>query len=475
MALYLAIHLGTTGCRSILFDENLRQLSSSYEEYGLITRDSKYIEQDAELWWELTLKTAKSAIVASGMAPNEIVGISVSSQGISLVPVNKNCIPLCNAISWLDTRAEAEAEQIRTDIGEEKLRAMTGKPCDAVYTLPKLLWLKKHMPDVYRKAYKLLMPLDFLTAKLTGNFVTDHSMASGTLMYDISGAYWSKNILAKYDIDINKLPELAYTGTAAGYVLPEIRQILGLKDDCIVAVGAQDQKSAALGAGLSEDTVTVSLGTAAAVIMMCQSPVYNIRADVSLCAYTARGKWVAEGVVATAGTCLRWVRDTFYKDDGYDALNDEAENAVNGRSRLMFTPYMSGGDTDRKGMFYNVSLSTQRGDFAAAVMEGVAFELRRILEEMDAYKCSKKLVLFGGGAKSDLWCRIIADVTQLCILVPETSEAASAGAAIAAATAAGKVLPTLVCKKEYTPGRDYEDKYNRYIRLCRKLWEEWAS
>ena len=459
MEYYLAIDLGTTGCRSIVFDGMLKEVSSSYMEYPLITGAGGIVEQDAGLWWELTLKTAKEAM--SCIPPQSIDAISVSSQGISVVPVDEQWNPLCNAISWLDTRAEAEAERFKNDFGEDKIRAITGKPCDRVYTLPKILWMKNNKPEIYQKAYKLCMPLDFLTAKLTGNFVTDHSMASGTLMYDLKNAYWCDEILEKYGIDKGKLPELSYTGEIAGYVLPEVRQILGLKETCIVAVGAQDQKCAALGAGLEDNSITVSLGTAAAVMKKWESLGKSVFPNTTWCAYTEPHTWVTEGVIETAGTCLRWVRDTFYKGETYRRMDVEAECSLQEGKSLLFVPSMGNG----KGAFYGLSLSSTRGDFAAAVMEGVAFEMRALLEGMHAYGKEPNIILFGGGAKSDLWCQIIADVTGMKISVPSTAEAAGAGAARAAARAIGRELKPLSCEKEYQPSGCDPKRYQRYLEL----------
>lgn len=189
---YLAVDLGTTGCRSAVFDENFNILAYDYEEYGLITPKENYVEQDAELWWKLTLKTAKEAIEKCGISAESIKSISISSQGITIVPVDEKINPLSNALSWLDTRATEEAKEIELDLGAKNIYDLTGKNIDSVYTLPKILWLKKYKRGIYDNAHKLLMPLDFLIAKLTGKCITDHSMASGTLMYDVENRCWSK-------------------------------------------------------------------------------------------------------------------------------------------------------------------------------------------------------------------------------------------------------------------------------------------
>lgn len=479
MAYYLAIDLGTTGCRSILFDERLNAIGSAYEEYGLITPKETWVEQDARLWWEMTLRTAKLAIANSGIDAKDILGISVSSQGITLVPVDREFTPLCNALSWLDVRAETQTEKIRSDYSEKEFFNITGKKILSSYTLPKLLWLKENMPDVFEKAWKFLMPMDFLIAKLTGNAYTDHSMASGTLAYDLKNGCWKEDILSRYGIPQEKLPQIVWSGTNAGYVRKEVAQSLGLSECCLVAVGAQDQKCAALGVGLSADKITVSLGTAGAITKLWKSVETEKSDRVSWCGYTEPSTWVTEGVINTAGTCLRYVRDLFFQGEDYQTVNKEAAACLQQGCNLLFYPYLSGPSSpdyypDSQGCFYGITLATKRGDYAASVMEGIAFQIRILLEAMDAYGNVRELILFGGGAKSDLWCQVIADITDLTVVVPSTAEAASAGAAILAARACGKELGSLPCAKSYPPSGKrvyYQEKYQKYRKTEKKLWQ----
>ena len=480
MAIYLAIDLGTTGCRSILFDQDLRQLAVAYEEYGLITPKEKWTEQDAESWWTMTKRTARDAIVKAGIDSREIRGISISSQGITVVPVDENFNALCNALSWLDVRAENQTQSILRDFGKEAMFLHTGKPVDPCYTLPKMIWLKEEMPEIYEKAWKFLMPMDFLIAKFTGNCVTDHSMASGTLFYDIQNLCWSKKILEHYGIPEEKLPELRWSGESAGKVLPSVAAELGLSEDCVVAVGAQDQKCAALGVGLDDETMTISLGTAAAIEKRWNEAKTEQNNGVGWCGYVVPGTWVTEGVINTAGTCLRWARDLLFQGEGYDVINAEARDARDRGSSVLFYPYLNGPSSpdfypESQGVFYGVNLASKRGDFALAVMEGIAFQIRVLLEAMEAYGNVTTLSLFGGGANSPLWCQIISDATGMRIQVPETTEAAGAGAAMLAAMAAGEKLEPLKIRYTYEPSSlagAYEDKYAVYRRIEKRLWDQ---
>lgn len=468
--MYLAIDLGTTGCRSIVFDAALKVKATAYSEYGLITPRENHVEQDATLWWKLTKETAKEAIQKAGIDGKSIRSVAVSSQGITIVPVDAQIRPLCHALSWLDMRASEESKRIAKDFGENAMFTLTGKPVNACYTLPKLLWLKTHLPHIYEKAYKFLMPLDFLIAKLTGNCVTDHSMASGTLLYDLKHQCWSEQILDHYGICRQQLPRIMQSGDAAGVILPDVAKELGLSDTCVVAVGGQDQKCAAFGVGLKEDVMTVSLGTAAAITKLWTAADTTKNTGVGWCGYVQQGRFVTEGVINTAGTCLRWVRDTLFPQETYAQIDKEAVDALLRGSSLLFHPFMG-----KNGNFYGVNLASNRGDFALAVMEGVAFQIRVLLETMDTQQSVDTVVLFGGGASSDVWCQIIADVTGKRIYVPQTHEAAAAGAARLSAQAVGNTAPPLTYAKTYLPSARvdaYGEKYAQYRELEKRLWTE---
>ncbi len=473
--MYLAIDLGTTGCRSIIFDGKT-VVSDAYEEYGLITGKDGYVEQDAELWWQAVKRTTEKAMRFSDIKGEDILGVSISSQGITIVPVDKNAKPLCNALSWLDVRATEEIEQIKKDFGEKEMFSLTGKPLKESYTLPKLLWLQKNKKEIFEKAYKFLMPLDFLTAKLTGKFVTDRSMASGTLMYDIKKGVWSKDILDFYSIPEEKLPKIGTSGENIGLLCQEAQKELGLNKNCVVALGAQDQKCAAFGAGLDSKTITVSLGTAAAITKKWDECHSDENQSIPWSGYVEDGTFVTEAVLGTAGTCLRWVRDLFFKGEEYSVIDKEAEEAINGEHTLMFYPHLSNPTEydKRQGFFYGANLNTTRGCFAAAVMEGVAFSLRSLLEDMNAYENADKIILFGGGAKGILWPQIISDITGLEIFIPSTFEAASAGASMLAAIACGQNPESLNTVKSFKPSdkKDYYNKkYTLYKDLENKLWK----
>lgn len=479
---YLAIDLGTTGCRSMVFDRQLQLRGSAYREYGLIAPRADWYEQDATLWWELSCETLQQAAADAGIAPAQIQSISISSQGISIVPVDEEGTPLCNALSWMDTRAKAETAQLLKQLGDEATYRLTGKHILPCYTLPKLLWLQKHAQDIWAKTKYLWMPLEYLTAKFTGNACTDASMASGTLLYDMQNGCWHLPTLQRYGIAESMLAQIRPCGSSAGTVLPQVAEKLGLSPDCIVSVGAQDQRCAALGAGLREDTVTVSLGTAAAICKLWSS-FQPEQTTVGWSPYIYEGSFVTEGVANTAGAALRWLRDILYPGCDYNVINREAAQAREKGSQVLFHPFLGGSaypryDIAGTGCFYGLSMATTRGELALAVMEGVAFEITEILEKVDPENKTRRLMLFGGGAKSALWQQIFADATGKEILMPQLSEAAGVGAAMLAGIGCGdftpEQLPCMGIGAAARPGQWYEQTQIRLARF-RKLEDKLAQ
>lgn len=481
MKYFLAIDLGTTGCRSMVFDEKLHLCGSMYEEYGLIAPKPDWYEQDPNLWWELSLKTMDGAMAQAKIDRKAVRSISISSQGISIVPTDENFNPLRLSLNWMDRRAKEESEEIIRAFGKQEIFTLTGKYPRPVYSLPKFLWIKKHEPEIWAKTAKMLMPLEFLTAKLTGNACTDPSMASGTLMYNIHAGEWHKPTLERFNIPESMLPEIRPCGSSAGCVLPDVADKLGLSHDCIVAVGAQDQRCAALGAGLADGVITVSLGTAAAICLLWDKCDTVGNTAVGWSPYVYSGMFVTEGVVGTAGAALRWLRDTVYPNENYEIINEEAAKAREAGTEVIFLPYLSGSEYIKyggkaSGTFYGLSLAATRGDLSYAVMEGVAFQVAQILSVMKPEGGFTKLILFGGGAKSALWQQIFADATGLEIVVPEQTEAAGAGAALLAGVGSGDFdlnnLPENAPAASTKPSSLYEQtqmRYRKYLELTETI------
>ena len=470
----------------MIFDYSGKILSQSYIEYGIISGEENCIEQDADLWWKLVKKSVAESVTAAGIQSDKIQALSISSQGISFVPVDKSGKTLCNAISWLDKRPVKQTSEIKRLFGDEKIFAITGKKISPSYSLPKMMWIKENRPEIYKQTQKFLMGLDFLTFRLTGKAVTDYSMASGTMAFNIKTKKWDEEIIKKCGLDIDKLPEVRCAGTLVGDVLPAVAAEMGLCPGVKVVLGAQDQKCAAIGAGISEGVATVSLGTASAISSVGLEPVFD--AQMRIPSFTLdENRWILESCIATACISLKWLKTTFFGDLDYARLDELAEESEAGANNVFFYPHMEGASTpywrsDIKGFLYGLSLSTLKEDVIRALLEGIGFQIKINLDiqEQIIGRSVEEIRIFGGGSNSKLWCRLIADITGKTVSALYTSEIANLGAAVLAGMGTGiysdsrDVLSKVdLIKKQYIPDKEKNKKYNevflKYMAIQDKL------
>ena len=342
MALLIGIDLGTTGCKAVVYDERGIALGESYLEYGLITLSATMVEQDPHAWWDLTLQAVNAALDAAAADRSAVRGIAVSSQGISFVLLDEDDRPLGNAINWLDGRATAECDDILARYRAETLfRAAPASGLRPSTCCRNCSGCGEHAPEKWRPARRLLMGHDYLVYRLCGAHVTDHSLAGGTLLYDLAGLDWSAELLDAFDIPRRLLPEVRWAGTPVGTLKPEVADALGLRREVVVAVGGQDQKCAALGAGIDDRTATVSLGTASAIEQLMASPATDPAMRIPTFTFLQPARWVLEGVVGTAAVSMRWLRDMLGAD-GYAGLDAAAAAVPAGSDGVRFYPHLSG-------------------------------------------------------------------------------------------------------------------------------------
>ncbi|MDR0405561.1 MAG: hypothetical protein LBH54_02070 [Clostridiales bacterium] len=412
---YIGVDLGTTNCKACLYDENGTVLAKSASPQRLITENGS-AEQDANGWFEGVKRCIKA------LAAKNVAAIGISTQGISFVPVDRDGNPLCNAVTWLDTRAHAETERLREVFGEKVIYEKTGKPLNAAYTLPKLLWLQAHRPDLYRRADQFLLPLDYLNLKLTGRAVTDRSMASGTMLYHLAARDWDADLTEFSGIAREQLPEIGTAGTRVGTLLPNAARELDLPETVTVILGGQDQKLAALGAGIAEGVCTVSLGTATAVSKLnpphgSGCPLFDFD----------DGRVFAEASIPTTGAAIAWLSGVLRV--GYGEMDALAAKSPSGANGVRF-----GVDFTVGGGVSGLTLNTSSGDLVRALYEGIAREIKDKIAQMGG---AERLRVFGGGANSAVLLRVISEVTQIDLRAARTAETAALGAAILAKKGAG--------------------------------------
>ena len=425
--MYIGIDLGTTGLKCVMFDETGAETAVYNEEYPLIFIDS-YVEQDSNLWWENCVSAIRGLVEKTGI--RDIDAISISTQSISIVPVDKAGNTLYNSINWLDMRAVEECERIEAAFGKEKIFEKTGKPCDPAYSLPKMIWLKENAPDVWRAADKVLFPLDYLNMKLCGRAICDYSVAGGSMLYNIKDKCWDEELLEFSGIEKDKLPEVGVMGEYIGKILPESAEALGINPECKIVLGGQDQKLAAIGAGISESVCTMSFGTASAIEKIHREPA----ADTVVPQFRFDdGYFVSEAVAEMSGAALKWLSrmmgDISYRE--MDILASQSAPGANGVK--MVTSFSTGASVE------GMTLSTSKGDIIYALYEGVCTEIKQRLDEIGG---ASELRVFGGGSKSRIWCEILARITGCRICILDTPETASRGAAILAS--GRKIAPAQV-------------------------------
>jgi xylulokinase len=446
----LGVDLGTTGIKAAICSPQGDVLGESYLEYPLLRPSPGVVEQDADEWWALTQKAIRQAISSAGVAGDTVRALSISSQGISFVPVDKEGRTLGMSINWLDTRATVEVETIRRHYSDAELFTLTGKRASPAYVLPKLLWLREHEPDVYRHTHKFLMGHDYLIFKFSGQFVTDHTMAGGTLLYDITRQDWSPDLTDAFDIAVGQLPEVKWSGTSLGTIRPQVAEALGLSKRAIVAVGGQDQKCAALGANIRPGVATVSLGTASAISCLIDQPTLDPERRIPTFSFVLSGYWDLEGVVGTAGGAYRWLRETLFPNTAYKALDDMAADSPPGANGVCFYPHLSGAGSphwraDVWGAFLGLTLAAGPGDMVRSVLEGVAFQIQENLEVMEAMGITvDELIVFGGGAQSPLWSQMISDIAGKPVTVTQMVDVANWGACVLAGVGAGLFSPDVL-------------------------------
>lgn len=471
----LGIDIGTTGCKCVAFNSQLKIVAEAVKEYPLIHGSGGISEQNPEDWWLAVLETIK----ALGVNTGSVKGIGISSQGISVVPVDEFGKPLMNAITWLDMRAGDQCKELGNKLDKVSIYKSTGKRINPAYSLFKLMWIKLNNPEMFIKTHKFLLAHDYIIYKLCGAFVTEHSLAAGTLAYDINYMDWNKVILETAGIPIEKLPKILQSGTIAGTLTEEAVRLTGLNADVVVSTGGQDQKCAAFGAGLSINDITVSLGTSFAVTALYDKPIFLDDMSLPCFPYIDGKNWVLEGFGSTAGASIKWFRDNIGNSLTYKEIDKLIESTYfksNISGGVMFFPHLGGTGSPEwynadGGGFMGIKLDTTNTQMAAAVLESIAFNIKSNIEVMESNGSSFNSILaFGGGANSLIWLRIISDITEKRVVVTDTEESACLGAALKCSEAleiSGKINREI--KTRVFPNANKKAEYTKKYRIYKKL------
>ena len=451
----VGLDVGTTGVKALAITSSGDVVATAEESYPLSTPQPGWAEQDPEDWW----RASEKALAALGADP---AGIGLSGQMHGLVCLDESDRVLRPAILWNDQRTGPECAEIEELVGLERLIALTGNRALPGFTAPKLLWLRRHEPDVYARIRRILLPKDYVRLRLTGQHAIDVADASGTLLFDVAGRRWSEEVAGALAIPGEWLPPV--------HESPEI-------------AGAGDPQAAALGVGAVEPgTLSVVLGTSGVVFASLPEFRADPAARVHAFCHAVPHLWEAMGVMLNAAGSLRWFRDAFAPAVGYDALVAEAERWQPGAEGLVFLPYLQGertphADPDARGVFAGLSLRHDRGALVRSVLEGVAYGLRDSLELLRALGVEPRVArVSGGGARSRTWLRIVASVLGIPLELTAVEEGSAYGAALLAGCAAGvfagaeeavaacvRVRETIEPEPAWAPA--YEEGYARFRAL----------
>lgn len=483
--LFMGIDLGTSSVKIILMNEAGEIVGSSTNEFPIYYPYPNWAEQNPKDWWQATKEGINEVIKNTGVYNKDIKSIALSGQMHGLVMLDKDNNVLDPAILWCDQRTQKECDFLNIEYGREKLSNYTGNIALTGFTLPKILWIRNNKRSIYDKIAHILLPKDYIRFKLTGEFATDYSDASGMLLLDVKNKKWSRELLKDLDMDENILPNLYESYECTGYVTEEAASETGLLKGTIVVAGAGDQAAAAIGTGVvAGGNSSVSLGTSGVVFAALDG--FAVDEENRLHSFChANGKWHVMGVMLSAAASLKWwVEGVNSKEDSYDYLMEEAEKAAIGSERLVFLPYLMGertpySDPNARGCFIGLSMIHEKKHMTRAILEGVAYGLKDSLRLVDEIGINIDCVrLNGGGAKSRLWRQIIADVFNKKVEIINSTEGPALGAAILASVGFGHYKSVEeACEKiigvtdVIYPIEDNVKEYEKYYEVYKKLYQ----
>ena len=493
MGYLLGIDLGTSGTKTVLFDETGQALASHTVEYPLYQPRNGWAEQAPEDWWRAVRETVQAVLAKSGAAPAEVKGVGISGQMHGLVMLDGQGQVLRPAILWCDGRTQKQCDAITAKLGLDRLLAISANPALPGFTAGKILWVRENEPEIYEKCRHILLPKDYIRYKLTGEFATEVSDASGMNLLDVPRRTWSGEILSALDIDPALLGRMYESCEVTGAVTAAA-QATGLAPGTPVVGGAGDNAAAAIGTGVVETgRAFTTLGTSGVIFAHADGVTIDPQGRVHTFCSAVPGKWTVMSCTLAAGLSLQWFRNQFCAAereaaasmgrDPYELMTAEAERSPIGANRLLYLPYLMGErspllDSDARGAFVGLSAIHGKGDLIRAVMEGVAYSQRQCLDVFREMGVDvSDMAACGGGGRSPFWRQMLADVYGCPVKTIASAEGPALGAAILAGVGAGvyasvpegcaAAVRTGGCQQ---PVPEHSAAYEPYYQLYRGLY-----
>ena len=479
--MYIGIDLGTSAVKLLLVDADGRILNEVSKEYPVFYPHSGWSEQNPEDWKNAVFEGIKE--LTEKVDKSRIKGIGCGGQMHGLVVLDENDNVIRPAILWNDGRTHKEVEYLNGVIGKDVLSENTANIAFAGFTAPKILWMKANEPELFEKIEKIMLPKDYINYILTGVHATDYSDASGMLLLDVKNKKWSDKMLEICGVAEDKMPELFESSEIIGTLKEDIAKLLGLDSGIKVVAGAGDNAAAAIGTGtVGNGKCNISLGTSGTVFI--SSNEFGVDPNNALHSFAhADEKYHLMGCMLSAASCNKWFMDDILRDNNYSSIQAEITDDKLGRNQVFFLPYLMGerspiNDTNARGTFTGMSMDTSRADMLQAVLEGVAFAIR------DSFEVAKSLGLdikrsniCGGGAKSTLWKKIMANILGIPLDILKTEQGPGYGGAVLAAVGCGEYQSVSeACEKlvevadTVYPDKELSDLYEAKYRKFKKIY-----
>lgn len=499
----LAIDLGTTAVKCALYDTHGRLVAENSVEYPLSTAPGGIVEVDVEVYWAAIRDCLASLWATAGADRGEVRALSLSAQGETLVPVNTTGRALRPAIVWLDNRAAAESAELAELIGVEQLYSTTGQPAMmATWPAAKIRWLNRHEPQITARTHRYLLIEDYLLHRLTGEYVTEGSLATSTCYWNFRTKQWWPKMLELIGTGVDQLPDIVEPGAAIGAIRPAVAEELGLPAGMLVCAGALDQACGAIGAGnIAPGGFSENTGAAIALCATVDGPQLD-PAGVVPSHYHGIPDHYMFHTFSGGGIVLKWFRDTFSEPvvasaaergiDPYDALGELAATVAPGADGLLMLPHLQGAmapenNEHARGVLLGLTLQHSRAHVVRAIMESIAFVVRRNIEAFSTAGVQvADIRALGGGSRSPVWKQMEADISGLPVHTMQYTDAGTLGAAILAGVGAGEwadvtegVAATVRIATTYEPSpvtaAVYADRYSAYVDAYRALVPTFAA
>jgi xylulokinase len=456
MTRYILAHdLGTTGNKATLYDSDGVFVGSTFYAYSTQYVHPGWAEQDAHDWWTAVCTTTRGLLAQTGVAAHDVACITFSGQMMGTVPLDANARPLRHAIIWADTRSGEQAARLGERIGRDEIYRITGHRLSASYALHKIQWIRQHQPDIYTAAHAFMHAKDAVIARLTGQFVTEPSDASGMNLYDLARGEWSAAVLEASGLDAAKLPRIVRSTDVVGEVLRDVADEVGLPAGTPVVAGGGDGSCAAVGAGsVAENVMYGYVGSSSWIATTTRAPIFDPEQRTFTFGHVMPGFFMPTGTMQAAGASYQWMRDQLAPLEkqaaaslgvsAYELMNAVAAGSPAGARGLLYLPYLLGErsprwNPDARAAFIGLTIRHTRADMLRAAMEGVAFNLRVIIDAFARQGASADAIrMIGGGVSGRFWAQIMADIFGRSVLrLRKLEEATSMGAAVVGGVGVG--------------------------------------